>query len=192
MIEDGPKSHQCRFCKSSFSGEILKKIEVNRDDVYCENCGDLIKRVQNKFDFNPTEIIENGSKIKTKDTPPKPKNDLKSNPDALHYPIGRIFYDTDFPLIFKSNFIIVFSRITCSHALRLEREGQIEFGESEVPENGLNDLYMSIRHLQDKRINSEFLTNLHEISKEEFESNLKLLQAKIQSNHQYREDFIVY
>jgi len=42
------------------------------------------------------------------------------------------------------------------------------------------------------RIKSEFLNNLHEISKEEFERNLKQLQTKIQSNRQYREDFIVY
>jgi hypothetical protein len=51
---------------------------------------------------------------------------------------------------------------------------------------------MSIRHIQDKRIKSEFLNNLHEISKEEFERYLKQLQAKIQSSRQYREDFIIY
>jgi len=173
MIEDGPRSHQCRFCKSSFSSEILKKIENNRDDVYCENCGDLIKRVQNKYDFKPTEINEKNSKTSSNDTPSKPQKDLESNPDALYYPIGRIFYDADFPLIFKSNFTIVFSRITYSHALRLDQEGQIELGESDVPENVLNDLYMSIRHIQDMRIKPEFLNNLHEISKEEFERYLK-------------------
>ena len=192
MIKDDINSNQCRFCKSSFTDEILKKIKDDKNDVYCENCGDLIKRVQNKYNFNPTEIIENASNNNTNDTTNKPQKDLESNPDALHYPIGRIFYDTEFPLIFKSNFIIVFSRLTYFHALHLESKGQIELGGLEVPENAINNLFMSIRHIQDKRIKSEFLNNLHEISKEEFERNLKQLQAKIQSNREYREDFIVY
>jgi len=192
MIEDDINSNQCRFCKSSFSDDILKKIKDDRNDVYCENCGDLIKRVQNKYNFNPTENIEKISNTNTKDTPAKPQKDLESNPDALHYPIGRIFYDKEFPLTFKSNFIIVFSRLTYFHALYLDSKGQIELGGMEVPENTINNLYMSIRHIQNKRIKSKFLNNLHEISKEEFERNLKQLQAKIQSNREYREDFIVY
>jgi transcription initiation factor TFIIIB Brf1 subunit/transcription initiation factor TFIIB/Mn-dependent DtxR family transcriptional regulator len=191
MIEDDINSNRCRFCRSSFSVEILKKIEDDRNDVYCENCGDLIKRVQNKYNFNPTEIIEKISNTNTNDTPNKPQKELESNPDALHYPIGRIFYDKAFPLIFKSNFIIVFSRLTYFHALHLESKGQIELGSLEVPENAINNLYMSIRHVQNMRIKAEFLNNLHEISKEEFERNLKKLQAKIQSSRQYREDFII-
>jgi hypothetical protein len=192
MIEDDINSHRCRFCKSSFSDEILKKIEDDRNDVYCENCGDLIKRVQNKYNFNPTDTIEKISYTNSKDTPTKPQKELESNPDVLHYPIGRIFYDKEFPLTFKSNFIIVFSRLTYFHAIHLESKGQIELGALEVPENTINALFMSIRHIQDKRIKSEFLNNLHEISKEEFERNLKQLQAKIQSRRQYREVFIVY
>jgi len=177
MIKDDINSHQCRFCNSSFSDDVLKKIKDDRNDVYCENCGDLIKRVQNKYNFNPTKIIEKASNTNTNDTPTKPQKELKSNPDALHYPIGRIFYDKEFPLTFKSNFIIVFSRLTYFHALYLDSKGQIELGGKEVPENAINNLFMSIRHNQDKRIKSEFLNNLHEISKEEFERNLKQLQA---------------
>jgi len=192
MIENGPRSYRCRFCKSPFSDEIFKKIEDKRDDVYCENCGDIIKRVQTNFNFDPIDIIGNDTKTNTNNSLAKPQKDLEPNPDALNYPIGRIFYDTDFPLIFKSNFIIVFSRLTCFHALYLEREGQIQLGESDVPENTLNDLYMSTRHVQDMRIKAEFLNNLHEISKEEFECYLKRLQEKIQSNRQYREDFTIY
>jgi transcription elongation factor Elf1 len=192
MVEDESRPQRCLFCNSSFSVEILNKIKDDKDDVYCENCGDLIKRVRNKYNFNPPEILEIEAKTKIKDIPVSPQKELKPNPDALHYPIGRIFYDTDFPLIFKSNFIIVFSRQICFSALRLEREGQIQLGEPYVPENAINDLYMSTRHIQDMRIQPEFLNNLHEISKDEFERNLKQLQAKIQSNSQYLEDFHVY
>lgn len=91
MIEDDINSHRCRFCYSSFSDDILKKIKDDRNDVYCENCGDVIKRVQNKYNFNPTENIEKTSNTNTNDTPTKPQKELESNPDALHYPIGAFF-----------------------------------------------------------------------------------------------------
>ena len=192
MVEDNPGFHQCRFCNSTFSDDILKKIEDEKDDVYCEICGDIIKRVQNKYSFNPPHIAENEPKMNIDNTHVTPQKELKSNPDALNYPIGRVFYDTDFPLIFKSNFVIVFSRQVCFAAMRLEQEGEIDLGGSEIPENAMNDLYMSTRHIQDKRIKPKFLNNLREISKEEFEGNLKKLQTKIQSNRQYLEDFHVY
>jgi len=192
MVENGTKSDRCRFCSSSFSVDILNKIKNDRDDVYCENCGDLIKRIQDKYNFNPNEIIENDSNTNITETPIKPQKDLVSHPDALNYPIGRVFYDTDFPPNFKSNFIIIFSRLICFHALYLEQKGQILLDEADIPENALNDLYMSTRHVQDKQIAPEFLTVLHDISKEDFEHNLKQMQAKIQSNRQYLEDFHVY
>jgi len=192
MVEDSPGFHRCRFCNSTFSDDILKKIEDEKDDVYCEICGDIIKRVQNKYSFNPPIIAENETKTNIDNTPLTPQKELKPNPDALNYPIGRIFYDTDFPLIFKSNFAIVFSRQVCFAAMRLEQEGEIDLGGSEVPENAINDVYMATRHIQDKRVKFKFLNNLHEISKEEFETKLKHLQSKIQSNRQFLEDFIVY
>jgi len=192
MVEDRSKSYRCRFCNSTFSEDILNKINNKKEDVYCENCGDIIKRVRDEYDFNSTKNIENEAKTNIIDVPVKPQINIKPHPDALNYPIGRIFYDTDFPLAFKSNFIIVFSRLTCFHALYLEREGQIKLGESEIPENALNDLYMSTRNVQDMQIQSEFLNNLRDISKDEFERYLKQLQAKIQSNRQYLEDFHVY
>ena len=63
MVEDDINSHQCRFCYSLFSDDIIKKIEDDKGDVYCENCGDLLKRMQNKY-FTPTdtEIIESEAK----------------------------------------------------------------------------------------------------------------------------------
>ena len=66
MVESGPKSDRCRFCNSSFSEDILNNIKNDRDDVYCENCGDTIKRIQDKYNFNSTEITENGPKTNIK------------------------------------------------------------------------------------------------------------------------------
>ena len=59
MVENGTKSERCRFCNSSFSEDILNKIKNDRNDVYCESCGDIIKRIQDKYNFNSTEITEN-------------------------------------------------------------------------------------------------------------------------------------
>lgn len=190
MVEDSPRSHRCRFCNSTFSEDILNRINNDKEDVYCENCGDRIKRVREEYSSNPSEIKQIEPNIV--DVFVKPQINSKAHPDTLNYPIGRIFYDTDFSSCFKDNFIIIFSRLICFHALYLEREGQIDLGESYIPENALNDLYMSTRHVQEMRIQPEFLNNFHEISKNEFELNLKQLQAKIQLNKQYLEDFHVY
>ena len=194
MVENGSKLQRCRFCNSSFSVEILSKIEKDKEDVYCENCGDLLYGVNNKYNFYPPVISENESKLKTniKERPVKPRKKLKPNPDALHYPIGRVFYDTDFPLTFKSNFIIVFSRLICYSALRLDQAGEIDLCESEPSENVINDLYMATRVIQNKRVKPEFLNNLRESSTEEFEGNLAKIQNKIQTSRQYLEDFHVY
>ena len=98
MVEDSPKSHRCQFCNSSFSIEILNKINEDKDDVYCEICGDIIKRANNKYNFNPLDIAENESKSKTtiKERPVKLRKEPKPNPNALHYPIGRIFDFCDY------------------------------------------------------------------------------------------------
>jgi hypothetical protein len=164
-------------------------------DVYCENCGDLIKRVYDKYDFTPPDIPKNEPKTKIATQPAKPRKirkELKPNPDAFNFPIGRVFYDAEFPLTFKSNFIVVFSRLICASVLKLEEAGHIDLGDSDPSESVINDLYMATRIVQNKRVKSEFLTNLREISIEEFESILKKLQEKIQSNRQYMEDFHVY
>lgn len=188
MIEDGPAYHRCRFCNSTFSHEILIKINADEDDVYCENCGDIVKRVQNSLNI----AAKKRSKPIIEITPIRVQEKIKQHQDAPNFPIGRIFYDPDFPLIFKSNFVIVFSRLVCFAALRLEQGGEIDLGESDIPENAMNDLYMATRRIQDKQINADFLINLRKISKKDFEGNLKKLQSKIQSNRLYLEDFHVY
>ena len=86
----------------------------------------------------------------------------------------------------------MFSRLICYSALRLDHAGEIDLSNSEPSENVINDLYMATRLIQNKRVKSEFLSNLRESSIEEFEGNLKKIQAKIQTNRQYLEDFHVY
>ena len=192
MVEDSPEYQKCRFCNSTFSDDILKKIKAEKDDVYCEICGDIIKRVQDKYNFQLPDIVEDEPLTNFDITPLTPQKELKPHPDAFHFPIGRIFYDDDFPLTFKTNFVFVFARLVCFAVMRLDQEGEIELGKSDIPENALNNLYMATRRIQDKPIKDEFLRDLRKISKDEFKSNLKKIQAKIQANRQYLEDFHVY
>ena len=190
MVEDDSKAHQCRFCYSSFTNDILKKIKDDRDDVYCENCGDLIKRVQIGYINEPKTITKTTSNIPF--VAKEPPQEVLIDPDALLYPNGRIFYDTDFPQIFKSNFIIVFSSLVYFYALHLEKEEKINMKELVITENIVNEIHRRISPIHEKRIKAEFVKNLHEITLDEFELNLKKQQKKFHDNRQYQEDFIIY
>ena len=192
MVEDSSEYQRCRFCNSSFSEEILNKIKADKTDVYCEICGDIVKRVQHNYKSTSPNVVEIEPKLNIEITPVKPQKKIKQDPDALKFPIGRIFYDDEFPSTFKSNFVLVFSRIVCFAIMRFDQEGEIALGEFDIPENALNNLYMATRRIQEKPVKDEFLRDLRNISKEDFKRYLKKLQTKIQENRQYLEDFHVY
>jgi len=86
----------------------------------------------------------------------------------------------------------VFARLVYFHALRLEKEGKIDMEELEIEDDLINDLHIHISPIHNERIRAEFVKNLHNITLDEFELNLKKLQRKFQNNRQYREDFIPY
>jgi len=190
MTVDKTSLDRCRYCKLPFSDEILKKIKDNRENVICQHCGDIVKKIQDNYNLIEPEADE--GKSNSKICPTQPQTHFPDNPDALLYPNGRIFYDKDFPPIFKSNFLIVFSRHVYFHIRRLESIGQLNSAEMEISGNIINKLHMCISPVQRMRIKAEFLDDLHMITVEEFEKNLKKLQEKIQENKDYQEDFIVY
>ena len=72
----------------------------------------------------------------------------------------------------------MFSTLVSFSVLKLKKVWQFEPKDSQVPENVINDVYMCTRHVQDKKIKSEFLNNLKEISEEEFLYFLRQLQQK--------------
>jgi hypothetical protein len=84
MVENDINSIQCKFCTSSFSNDIIDKIKDDRDDVYCENCGDLIKKVQNRYEFPSSDITIDEPKIRANMTSGKPYKDIKPHPDAFN------------------------------------------------------------------------------------------------------------
>ncbi|MFW9949474.1 MAG: LAGLIDADG family homing endonuclease, partial [Candidatus Thorarchaeota archaeon] len=171
------------------------KIQADKDNVYCEICGDIVKRVQNNYNTNQFELYnvrEEKSKFDVEITPISVQKKIKQHPDALKFPIGRIFYDDDFPITFKSNFVLVFSRLVAFAIMRFDQEGEFKLGKPEIPENSLNDLYMATRRIQEYPMKDEFLRDLRNISREDFKRHLKKLQAKIQANRQYLEHFHVY
>lgn len=181
---------KCRFCNSKFSDEILNVIKEDNKDVYCPNCGDLIK----KLEFRPlsNSVLNDKAAHITPFIVSEPPQEFVIPTNALLYPNGRVFYDNDFPLIFNTNFIIVFARLVYFHALRLEKEGKIDLEELEIEDDLINDLHIRISPIHNERIKAEFVKNLHNITLNEFELNLKKLQRKFQDNRQYREDFIPY
>ena len=181
---------RCRYCKLPFSDEILKKIKDNKEDVICQHCGDIVKRIQDNYNLIKPEADESKSNYNI--LPTTLQTDIIDNQEALLYPNGRIFYDKDFPPIFKSNFIIVFSRLVYFHIRRLESIGQLKSAKMEISENIINELHMCISSVQRMRIKNEFLNDLHLITVKVFDKNLKKLQEKIQLNKEYQQDFIIY
>ncbi len=190
MTVDKNSLDRCRYCKLPFSDEILNKIKNNKEDVICQHCGDIVRKVQNNYNF--IELEANEGKSNSKIYPTEPQTHFPDNPDALLYPNGRIFYDKDFPPIFKSNFIIVFSRLVYYHIRRLESIGKLNSAKTEITGDIIYELHRCISPVQNKHIKNEFLNDLYLITVKEFDKNLKKLQVKIQSNKEYQEDFIVY
>lgn len=122
----------------------------------------------------------------------KPPQELFIPTGALRYPNGRVYYDTDFPQLFKINFIVVFLRLVYFHTLRLEKDSKIDLEKLEINEDLINELHRRISPIHENRIKTEFINPLREITLDEFELNLKKFQGKFQNNRQYREDFIIY
>ena len=190
MSESKTKSDKCQFCNSKFSDEIIKKLKENKSDVYCENCGDLIQRVDYRSFHIPNQNKDILSNI------PFTSNELPQeitvSTEVFRFPNGRIYYDRDFSQVFKRNFIVVFSRIIYFQILRLDKAGIINKEKLEINEDLINELHRRISPLHENRIKGDFMNNLHEITLDEFELNFKKLQGKFQSNREYREDFIVF
>ena len=180
MTIDKISLDRCRYCKLPFSDEILVKIKNNKEDVICQHCGDIVKRGQDTYNF--TELEADEGKLNHKVESTTPQTHIKDNPDALLYPNGRIFYDKDFPPIFKSNFIIIFSRLVYFHIRRLESIGKLDNAIMEITGDIIYELHRCISSVQNKRFKNEFLNDLHLITVKEFNKNLKKLQEKIQSN----------
>jgi len=179
----------CKYCGESFSNDSLQKISENNGFLICESCGIEIKiEKSNKSDFNPTNDLK--CKIADKKKPIFIR--LYEKIRNRKNPIERVLDDSDFPLIFKENLVIVISRLiyifikeTQDAALNNSRQG-------EISKKLLVVLEKKLESVMNKQINLIFLSNLHKISQREFENHLKRMQSKIQISNYYNQDFRIF
>jgi hypothetical protein len=175
----------CEYCGWKFPDNFFQIVSENNDSAFCENCGteisvgheELGKGVRknqrkyggNKKRFNFNRVYET----------------IRNKKD----PVDRVIDDSDFPLIFKENLIIVISRLIFTLLKGTHEISNTGTNKEEIPKEMMRDIEVGLEPVINKRINSDFLVNLHKISKKEFENHLKRLQAKIQVSSYFRQDF---
>jgi len=185
----------CRYCGCKFQQDIRKKIVENKEFVICEFCGIEINidsiDTQERFVKDPDEKTSNH------------KDDIKKNKKSIvkrlgklmksrKYSVNMILDDEDFPQIFKENLIIVISRLIYFFIREWEQENNISVHRVSLNQSILTYLASKLKPILAKRISRAFLENLHDISTDEFDNLLRLLQKKLESNQDYRTHFLTF
>jgi len=204
--------NRCKFCGWKFPNDLLEKINENSDPLFCELCGAEI-RYNNVKNQENDEIIKSKSDIDSSGSVDKSKGSLwkrfyetikkfvveteegeiqegLTKKQKEH--IIRVYKDPDFPQIFKSNFIIVFARITYFELKKLKSTANLKNSKRNLTKAELKTLTERLNPIAQKDIKAEFLKNLHKISQNDFKKWLKKLQVKLKKNLNYYEEFITY
>lgn len=215
MVEKSSKNNspnRCKFCGWKFPNELVERINENSDFLFCELCGAEV-RYNNVKNQENDETIESksdndpgGSIDKSKSSPWKRfyetiKNFIIENEEGeiqegltkkQREQIFRVYKDPDFPQIFKSNFIIVFARITYFELKKLKSTANLRNSKRNLTKAELKTLTECLTPIAKKDIKVEFLKDLHKISQNDFKKWLKRLQVKLKSSSTYYHDFITY
>ena len=171
------RENSCRFCGWKFP---LRYKEI-QDLLFCENCGTKIFSENDKDYDLTTNSEEKINNIGSYNTIREENN-----------PIARVALDSNFPDIFKDNLKLVISRLLYIHLGPKNSDQTIIKENEETVKEILDDIYDKISPIMNLRINDIFLTNLYELSVKEFLKWLKLLQAKIIQNNNFRKDFTIF
>lgn len=215
MIEKKSKDNiinRCKFCGWKFPNDLVEKINENSDSLFCELCGAEIRH-SNAKNQEKDEKIESkcnndlsGSADKSKSSPWKRFYETikrfvmeteggevqKGLKKKQKESIARVFNDNDFPKIFRENFIIVFSRITYSMINNLNSTSNLKNSKMKLTKTVLDEIRESVKPIINMQIKDKFLRKLHKITLDDFETYLKKLQSKLQSDQDYHNDFIIY
>ncbi len=215
MVEKSSKNNfpnRCKFCGWKFPNELVERINKNSDFLFCELCGAEV-RYNNVKNQENDETIESksdndpgGSIDKSKSSPWKRfyetiKNFIIENEEGeiqegltkkQREQIFRVYKNPDFPQIFKSNFIIVFARITYFELKKLKSTAHLRNSKRNLTKAELKTLTERLSPIAKKDIKVEFLKDLHKISQNDFKKRLKRLQVKLKSSSTYYHDFITY
>ena len=184
------KNKNCNYCGWKFPTDFIQNISEQNDTVFCENCGTEIinfnEESEENIDFNQLK-----AKSKTKSKQRKVSRIYKKLRIEKD-PVDRVLDDSDFPLIFKENFILVLCRIifdTLSSLVDLSqlRTGQIEFSEALT-----SKVEKDLEPTMNMRIEDDFIAGLHKISRKEFENHLRRFQSKIEKNSKFKQDYKIF
>ncbi len=194
MFENGKSpSNCCKYCGGEFQQDILRRILENKESIICEFCG-----IEIKFDdIDTQEEFNKNIHKKTSNL----KDNIKKNKESIGKRIGKltksrkysrnmIWEDKDFPQIFKENLIIVFSRLIYTFIREWEQDNNVSVRRISINQSILTYFATKLKPILSKRIGRSFLENLHNISIEEFDNSLRLLQKKIELNQDYRTHFL--
>ncbi|MFX1298666.1 MAG: hypothetical protein ACFFD2_27875 [Promethearchaeota archaeon] len=215
MVEKSSKNNspnRCKFCGWKFPNELVERINETSDFLFCEFCGAEVRynNVKNQENYETIECKSDnnpgGSIDKSKSSPWKRfyetiKNFIIENEEGeiqegltnkQREQVFRAYKDPDFPQIFKSNFIIVFARITYYELRKLKSTPNQRNSKRNLTKAELKTLTERVIPIAKKDIKVEFLKDLHKISQNDFKKWLKRLQVKLNSCSTYYHDFITY
>ncbi|MHA2391182.1 MAG: hypothetical protein ACXAEX_04370 [Promethearchaeota archaeon] len=182
----------CRYCGCIFSEDILRNI-AEHNAMICESCGTEIKKSDinlksgsNELDSLKYQKIRNKSKIYSY------LSRIYKSLRNRKGPIVKVLDDSNFPLIFKENFMVVVCRLIYYNFKILEQEDILNPNNVEFSKDLIDRIYEEISPILTMRVIREFLDNLFKISVKEFEKWLQKLQAKIKFNKRFRQNFITF
>jgi hypothetical protein len=165
----------CEYCGWKFPNSFIQIVSENNDSAFCENCGtEIIKNDYNQSIYNKKrsflgEIFRN-------------KKD----------PVDRIIDDSDFPLIFKENLIIVISRLIATFLTDISDNSAKYIRLKEISSDFVKDIEKKLEPFMYRRLGEVFLQNLHKVTTREFENWLQNLQSKLKSDNKYRQNFLEF
>ncbi|MFX1531970.1 MAG: hypothetical protein ACFFBC_12710, partial [Promethearchaeota archaeon] len=188
MTEKNSSPHTpncCSYCGWKFPTEFLKELSENSESLFCENCGTEVIKERDKNAEDNNKIDDNNH---TNGLLRRTYENFRNKKS----PIVRVFQDSDFPVRFKVNLIIVVSRLVYPHIRSLEFELTRDVDGMELRQEILDDLYEKISPIMNQGVNDKFLINLNRISAKEFDKWLTLLQKKIKLNNRIHRNFASY
>lgn len=179
----------CRYCGCTFSNDVLQNI-AEHYTMICESCGTEIKESDINLESGAKELI--GHEVRNKSRFYSYLKHIYKSIRNEKGPITKIFEDSDFPLIFKENLMIVISRLIYYHFKILEQELIPSYNNVEISKDLLDRIYNDISPILNMRIKRKFLDNLFKITVKEFEKFLRILQTKIKLNRKFHQNFIIF
>ena len=176
----------CKYCGAAFSNDYLQKIFENNGFLICESCGVEIKiERSNKSDIKLSNGLKSSLAVKKKSFFIRLYENIRNKKN----PIERVLYDSDFPLIFKENLMIVISRLIYIFIKETLDSVRKNTPQRQISKELLDSTEKKVEPVMHKRINRIYLYDLYKISLKQFENHLKRMQSKIQISNYYNQDF---